>query len=175
MKQRPWTAEEQHTLKSFYPALFAAGRASRTGFPVQPRPENVLDVSEADRETWLAEIWERGGFNFGLAGFADTAVNPEANEVIYQYWRRKVCERLTDPEKQKIMAPEKKPYYYATKRTPLEQDYYEVLNQENVAIHDLNRAPLKAFTEKGLLMADGTEYEFDAVALATGFDSYSGR
>lgn len=174
MKQRKWTAEEQHMLKSFYPALFKAGRASRVGFPSEPRPEGVLDVSEEDRDAWLAEMWERGGFHFSLGGFSDTALNPEANEVIYQYWRKKICERLTDPEKQKIMAPEKKPYYFGTKRTPLEQDYYEILNQDNVKIHDLNQAPLKSFTEKGLLMSDGTEYEFDAVALATGFDSYSG-
>lgn len=73
-----------------------------------------------------------------------------------------------------IMAPEVAPYYFGTKRSPLEQDYYEVLNQPNVYIHDLKANPLKSFHEKGLLMSDGTLYEFDAVALATGFDSYTG-
>lgn len=72
------------------------------------------------------------------------------------------------------MAPEIAPYYFGTKRSPLEQDYYEVLNQPNVHIHDLKVNPLKSFHEKGLEMSDGTLYEFDAVALATGFDSYTG-
>lgn len=72
------------------------------------------------------------------------------------------------------MAPEVAPYYYGTKRNPLEQDYYEVLNQKNVSIHDLNKVPLKSFHEKGLLMDDGTLHEFDAIVLATGFDSYTG-
>ena len=72
------------------------------------------------------------------------------------------------------MAPEEPPYYFGTKRSPLEVDYYEVLNQPNVAIHDLKAAPLKLFQEKGMLMADGTSYEFDTVVLATGFDSYTG-
>ena len=174
MKQRKWSPEEQHHLKSFYPALFKAGRDSRAGFPAAARPEKLFDVSAEEREAWFEYCWERGGFHYSLSGFADTALNPEANEVAYQFWRKKVCERLTDPAKNKIMAPEKKPYYFSTKRTPLEQDYYEVLNQDNVSLHDLNQAPLKSFTEKGLLMSDGTEYEFDAVALATGFDSYSG-
>jgi cation diffusion facilitator CzcD-associated flavoprotein CzcO len=43
-----------------------------------------------------------------------------------------------------------------------------------VHIHDLNTAPLKSFSETGLVMADGQHYDFDAVVLATGFDSYSG-
>lgn len=72
------------------------------------------------------------------------------------------------------MAPENPPYYFGTKRSPLEQDYYEVLNQKNVRIHDLNAVPLKSFHEKGLLMADDQLHEFDAIALATGFDSYTG-
>lgn len=72
------------------------------------------------------------------------------------------------------MAPEIPPYYFGTKRSPLEQDYYEVLNQPNVSIHDLSKVPLKSFHEKGLLMEDDTLYDFDAVALATGFDSYTG-
>lgn len=174
MKQRPLPEVEQRNMKPFYPTLFDAGRKSRAGFPAEARPEGVLDVTKQDRETWLDEMWERGGFHYMLSGFSDTLVNKEANEVIYQYWRKKICERLTDPEKQKIMCPEEKPYYFGTKRSPLEQDYYEVLDQSNVKLHDLNQAPLKAFTQKGLLMSDGTEYEFDAVALATGFDSYSG-
>ena len=73
-----------------------------------------------------------------------------------------------------IMAPEDPPYYFGTKRSPLEQDYYEVLNQSNVHIHDMKSNPLKSFHEKGLLMSDGTLLEFDAIALATGFDSYTG-
>ena len=95
-------------------------------------------------------------------------------QVAYDFWRRKVCERLTDPAKQKVMAPAEPPYYFGTKRSPLEQDYYEVLNQPNVSIHDLKAVPLKSFHEKGLLMADDKLYEFDAIALATGFDSYTG-
>lgn len=72
------------------------------------------------------------------------------------------------------IAPEIPPYYFGTKRSPLEQDYYEVLNQRNVSIHDLKAVPLKSFHEKGLLMSDDKLYKFDAIALATGFDSYTG-
>jgi cation diffusion facilitator CzcD-associated flavoprotein CzcO len=66
------------------------------------------------------------------------------------------------------------PYYFATKRNPLEQDYYEVLNQSNVHIHDLSAAPLESFTPTGLRMADSSVHDFDVIILATGFDSFSG-
>ena len=49
-----------------------------------------------------------------------------------------------------------------------------MLNQPNVYIHDLKEAPLKTFDEKGLVTADDKLHEFDAIALATGFDSYTG-
>lgn len=72
------------------------------------------------------------------------------------------------------MAPTEQPYYFGTKRNPLEQDYYEVLAQPNVHIHDLSAIPLKSFHERGLVMADDSLKEFDVVVLATGFDSFSG-
>lgn len=48
------------------------------------------------------------------------------------------------------------------------------MNQPNVHLHDLSKTPLKSFAEKGLVMADDRLHEFDAIVLATGFDSYSG-
>ncbi|CAK3965402.1 related to flavo involved in K+ transport [Lecanosticta acicola] len=174
MKQRPLTVEEQYQMKTFYNALFKAGRDSIAGFPNAQLGKGVFDDTEEQRKAQWDFAWEQGGFNFNLSGYNDIVINPEANELAYQYWRSRVCQRLTDPEKQKIMAPEKAPYYFSTKRSPLEQDYYEVVNQPNVYLHDLKEAPLERFTEKGMRMADGKEYEFDAVALATGFDSFTG-
>jgi cation diffusion facilitator CzcD-associated flavoprotein CzcO len=110
-----------------------------------------------------------------MLAFKDLFRSKEANEATYQYWRSRVAARLTDPAKLfEVMAPEYKPYYFLTKPMPLEQDYYEVLNQSIVHIHDLSKSSLKSFTQKGLLMSDGTEYELDAVVLATGFDSITG-
>ncbi|KAK3049957.1 hypothetical protein LTR09_008877 [Extremus antarcticus] len=174
MGQREWTAQEQRQWKTYYPALFKAGRDSAAGFPAERHPSGVHDVSEEVREAFWEDLWGRGSFNFALANYNNIVVDKKANRTAYDFWRRKVCERLIDSEKNKIMAPESPPYYFGTKRAPLEQDYYEVLNQRNVHIHNLSKVPLKSFHEKGLLMADDKLLEFDAVVLATGFDSYSG-
>jgi len=174
MRQRQWTVEEQNAWRSFYPSLFQSGRASFTGFPLSRQPVGVYDVPEEERLALFEELWGRGAFHFGLGNYNNIALDKKANQCVYEFWKKKVRERLTDPEKQKIMAPDNPPYYYGTKRNPLEHDYYEVLNQPNVSLHNLNANPLKSFHEKGLLMSDGSLLEFDTVVLATGFDSYTG-
>jgi cation diffusion facilitator CzcD-associated flavoprotein CzcO len=73
------------------------------------------------------------------------------------------------------MAPDEAPYYYGTKRSPLEHDYYDVLNQPHVSIVDLNANPIETFTEKGIkLGGEDSPREFDVIVLATGFDSFTG-
>lgn len=139
MGQRTWTEEEQRAWKTFYPALFKAGRDSFAGFPTARLPLGALDVSDKEREEWFENVWARGGFNFGLANYNNIVIDKDANKVwcsaylnallrwmltrqlAYDFWRKKVCARLTDPEKNKIMAPEVAPYYFGTKRSPLEQ------------------------------------------------------
>lgn len=172
--QHSLRAQEQHEMKRFYPLMLKAARDSHAGIPVREFDKALHDVSSEERERHWSYAWDQGGFTFGMLAFRDIFHNKDTNEATYQYWRSKVAARLTDPSKFKIMAPEQKPYYFLTKRMPLEQDYYEVLNQSSVHIHDLKKSSLKSFTPKGLLMSDGTEYEFDVVVLATGFDSITG-
>jgi len=73
------------------------------------------------------------------------------------------------------MAPDEAPYYYGTKRSPLEHDYYDVINQPNVSIVDLKAKPIVSFTEKGIKLSGEIEpREYDVIVLATGFDSFTG-
>ena len=55
----------------------------------------------------------------------------------------------------------------------MERIYFEVFNQANVDIVDLNESPIEEFTEKGIRTKEGT-VGFDVVVLATGFDSMTG-
>jgi cation diffusion facilitator CzcD-associated flavoprotein CzcO len=107
MKQRTMTDAEQNQLKPFMEALFKAGRNSRAGFPNGPENIGAKDVPTEIREKKFDDAWDQGGFQFQLATYNDIAVDKESNQIAYDYWRKRVCQRLTDPEKQKIMAPEK--------------------------------------------------------------------
>jgi cation diffusion facilitator CzcD-associated flavoprotein CzcO len=175
MGQRTWTEEEQKAWRAYYPALFAAGRDYAVGFPVPRLDLRVQDVSAAEREAWFERNWEAGGFQFLLRNYNNVVVDPEANQIVYDFWKKKVRQRLTDGAKAALMAPDKMPYYFSTKRSPLEHDYYDVLNQDNVEVVDLNVHPIESFTERGLQLGnEEQDREFDYVVCATGFDSFTG-
>lgn len=81
MRQRKWTEEEQRTMKSWYPAMFKAGRDSLAGFPTARQQVGVFDVSEEEREGFFEELWQRGGFNFALCNYNNIVLNKDANKV----------------------------------------------------------------------------------------------
>lgn len=54
------------------------------------------------------------------------------------------------------------------------QSYYEVFNNSNVDLIDLNQCPITEVTPKGILTANGVEHELDIIVFATGFDSVTG-
>lgn len=110
MKQAQYTEADYKLWKPFYPIIFQGARESYSGFSHDPSLVSALQASPAEREAWFAEIWERGGFHFALSNYADMPMNPKANRFAYDFWRKKVCARLTDPKKQAIMAPEQPPY-----------------------------------------------------------------
>ncbi|KAH7115272.1 hypothetical protein B0J11DRAFT_128838 [Dendryphion nanum] len=173
--QRTITEEEQVSWRTYYPALFASGRLSQGGFP-GPRSETLhTSVDPKDREAHFESMWARGGFSYLIGQYADVLIDRDANRIAYEFWKKKVRQRLTDPAKQKILAPDEPPYYFGTKRVPLERDYYDVLNQKNVEVVDLKANALEGFTEKGIkLEGEDKPREFDVVVLATGFDAFSG-
>jgi cyclohexanone monooxygenase len=67
-----------------------------------------------------------------------------------------------------------KGYPFFAKRPPLDHNYFEAYNRENVKLVDINdREPIVEFTETGIHTTEN-EYEFDIVVLATGFQAYTG-
>lgn len=95
------------------------------------------------------------------------------------FWRKKQSPRIKDKRKNEILFPEEPPHAFGIKRPCLEQNYYEVLNRDNVDVVNINPdtkygTPIKEFTEKGIITQDGQEREYDIIALATGFDVVTG-
>lgn len=174
MRQRPLTELEGNGWKAYLGRIFEQGRLSRAGMPNGGPTCGVFDVTKEERETWFEELWGRGAFNFQMCNYNDVLLDRKANREVYDFWVKKTRARLSHPAKRDIMAPIEPPYLFGTKRNPLEMDYYEVLNQDNVDIVDLNSTPLKTFQSTGMVMGDDKLREFDVVVLATGFDSFTG-
>jgi len=73
-------------------------------------------------------------------------------------------------ERQKLIP---KNHGFGTRRLPLETRYYEVYNQPNVALVDINETPIERITPAGVQTSDA-EYGFDVIIYATGFDAITG-
>ncbi|KAH7134495.1 cyclopentanone monooxygenase [Dactylonectria estremocensis] len=160
--------------KSTYRTMFAHCRKTKSGLGYDTQPGSVFDLSDQEREDLWEELWNRGGFNFNQANYRDFLVDPKANNLMYEFWAKKTRPRIQNPEKSAFLVPENPPFAFGTKRSSLEQDYYECLDQDNVDIVDLKTNAIREFTKEGIISQDGVERRFDAVVLATGFDAMTG-
>lgn len=177
MRQRPLDQEEEKKRKAAgeYDKMFELTRQTFAGFTYDFVDRNTFDDDEETRQAFFESLWQEGGFKFWLAGYKDLFFDEKANDEAYKFWHKKVCERIPDEKKRAILAPplEKKPHPWGTKRPSLEQNYYEVMSQDNVTIIDVNAQPIVEVEAKGL-RHEGGLVELDVLILATGFDSVTG-
>ncbi|KAF8550520.1 cyclohexanone monooxygenase [Imleria badia] len=163
----------QDHFKPVYEELFKKLSTTFSGLLDEFIPRPLSGDSEEQREANFERLWNLGGFHFWLCNYQDILFDRASNEVAYAFWRKKVSERIKDPEKRDLLAPALAPHPFGTKRPSLEQRFYEVFNQENVDLVDIKATPILEIHENGLKTAD-KEYELDVLIFATGFDSYVG-
>lgn len=169
MGRKPLTAEEQNAAKQWYPRLFEMRERTFGGVLFDLNEKNAFDDSPEEREAFYQSLWDRGGFNFYLANYIDLFTDGDANTEAYNFWAKKVRARIGDPKKRDLLAPLEMPHYFGIKRTCLEQSYYDQFNRETVEVVDVKNNPIKEFDETGVLLEDGTHYDLDVIAVATGF------
>jgi len=158
-------------VKANYAQVRDASRNHFLGVPYTQVQPSALAVSAAERRRTFDERWNAGGFQLFIDSYQDILFDKNANDTIAEYIRERIHERVNDPAVAHLLAP--KGYPYGTKRPPLETNYYEVFNQDNVMLVDIKSAPIESITETGVRTAN-TEYEFDVIVLATGFDAMTG-
>lgn len=174
MGRKPLSEEEQAATKGLYDRLFEMRERSFSGCLYDFVDRQTFDDTPEEREAFYQMLWDRAGFNFWLANYSDLLKDGKANEEAYNFWARKVRERITDPKKKDMLAPLNMPHYFGIKRPCLEQSYYEQFNRENVDIVDVSKTKIKEFDETGLTLEDGTHFDLDIIAIATGFVGLSG-
>lgn len=174
MRQRTLTPADQAVIKSELPERFETRGNVFAGFDFDFQPVNAVDLTPEERNAGYEKLWQAGGFRFWLGVFQDTLFDQKANDYAYAFWRDKVRARIDDPELAEKLAPTTPPHPFGVKRPSLEQNYYDVYNQDNVGLVDLTETPIESVTERGIRTVDGTEREFDIIVLATGFDSVTG-
>jgi len=176
MNQHPLDPEEEERKKANgdYEKAMNDTRKTFSGFTYDFVDKNTFDDSPEERERFYHYLMvEQGGFRYWLNTYKDMLFDQEANDEAYNFWRKTVAKRIKNEEKRRLLAPEVPPHPWGTKRPSLEQCFYEVMDQDNVEIIDVNENPIEQVLPTGLQTKKGLA-EVDVLILATGFDSVTG-
>ncbi len=173
MQQRRLTREEQDEAKVGYPEIFSRRIQTNSGFDFVEAAVPAMSVSDEERRATYERLWQMGGFAFWVGGYSDILLSEEANRTAYDFWREKVRARVADPAVAEVLAPTEPPHPFGVKRPSLEQNYYDVFNQDNVRLVDLKATPIERIIPSGVRTSEG-DHELDLLVMATGFDAVTG-
>ncbi|KAJ8455819.1 hypothetical protein ONZ45_g18854 [Pleurotus djamor] len=174
MRQRALDKGAQGKLKAHQPKVFRERKQTMGGHDMFFTKGPFASFSIEEVNMVYERLWDLGGFHPLLSGFEEVYTDDEVNTHVYGFWRDKVRERINDPVMKEKLAPEVKPHPFGTKRPPLEQTYYDVFNQANVKLIDVNENAISEVVPEGIKTSDGVVHKFDILVLATGFDALTG-
>jgi cation diffusion facilitator CzcD-associated flavoprotein CzcO len=157
-------------IKANYEAIWHQVRKHVFAFPMDYTGRDFDSMTPELIHAAFDAAWEDGGFRYIFRAFDDLLVNPRSNAAAAEFFRRKVRAIVKDPEVAELLCPD---YPIALKRPPLGNFYYESFNRPNVKLVDVRTKPVQEITETGLRTGT-TDYEFDVIIFAMGFDAMTG-
>ena len=172
LRNREIDDEMQAEIKAAYPEIFKKCMETPGSFVHEFDTRSALEVSPEERLERYEDLWAEPGFKKWLSNFYDVLLPGEANEDYAEFVRNKIRERVHDPAVAEMLTP--KDHMFGSKRLPCESGYYEVYNQDNVLLVDVRKAPIERFTPTGLRLEDGSQFDFDVIIFATGYDAVTG-
>ena len=146
--------------------------ASPIGMPFEIPQKSALEVSDEERKATLDKLWEIGSFRFMFTSYKDIVLDLKANATVAGYIEGKIRDTVSDPAKADILCDFNHPV--GTKRPPIDTNYYETFNRDNVSIVSVRTNPIKKAQADGLVMTNGDHHRLDAIVFATGFDTVTG-
>ena len=127
-------------------------------------------TGDNERRAVFEERWAQGGLAmYGLLG--DIIIDPAANASAADFVADKIRGIVRDPEVAERLVP--RSYPFASKRLCVDTGYYEIFNEANVRLIDLETTPLERITPNGICTSAET-FEVDAIVFAIGFDAMTG-
>nr|WP_294506844.1 NAD(P)/FAD-dependent oxidoreductase [uncultured Rhodopila sp.] len=166
----PLTEDFKRWVKENTAEIRHATRATPNGHPFFISERLAVSTPVEERQALYEAAWEKGGLQF-RATFQDLLVDKEANDTAAAFIRGKISEIVTNPATAAKLADIDHPY--AAKRPPIDTDYFETYNRENVSLVDVRAAPIEWITPQGIRTREG-DYPLDIIVFATGFDAMTG-
>jgi len=98
-------------------------------------------------------------------------VDKAANDTAAAFLRDKIRSIVKNPATAEKLADIDHPY--AAKRPPIDTNYFETFNRDNVTLVDVKAAPIERITPEGIRTSEA-DYPLDIIVFATGFDAMTG-
>ena len=165
----PLDPKTVNRVKASYPAFREQNKQTIFGADFRVSEQNAMEATPQERRRVYEERWEHGGLPF-LGSFGDLLFDAAANDSAADFVREKIRETVDDPELAEMLSPDS---VVGCKRMCVDTDYYATYNRENVTLVDVSADPIERITPAGVV-SGGTEYAFDALVFATGFDAMTG-
>ncbi|MDZ4370413.1 MAG: NAD(P)/FAD-dependent oxidoreductase [Phenylobacterium sp.] len=167
---RPMDAEFETWVKANYGDIRARCLSSGGAVPFDPPERSAHEVSDQDRRATYDALWNQGGMKF-FSAFTDLFTDEAANETAQAFVREHIARTIRDPETARRLTPNDHPI--GVKRPPLDDDYYETFNRQNVSLADIRLDPIREIV--GTTVRTGNDvHELDDLVVATGFDAITG-
>ena len=166
----PLTPAFQRYVKENAAEIRNVTQASVNGHPWLIADRSALKTPPEKRQALYEAAWENGGLRF-RATFRDLLVDKAANDTAAEFIRNKIREIVKDPATAAKLSDFDHPY--AAKRPPIDTNYFETFNRDNVELVDVRATPIEEITPRGIRTSDA-EYPLDIIVFATGFDGMTG-
>ncbi|MFM9940937.1 MAG: flavin-containing monooxygenase [Hyphomicrobiaceae bacterium] len=162
---------EMNDIRTRYPEILALCRETPGCYIHSTDPRTTLEATPEERIAFWEKLYASPGFGIWQGNFSDMLTDRTANALASEFIANKIRQRVHDPVVAEKLIPRN--HGFGTRRVPLETGYYEVFNQPNVELVDINETPIERVTVNGIQTSQ-REHTFDIIIYATGFDAISG-
>ena len=170
-RNRPWDEEYTKWVREHYEEIKGLVQSTPNAHPFRISPYKATEVSDTERHEMYEQAWEKGGLRF-RAVFQDLLLSKDSNDTAAEFIKAKIREIVKDPETARKLSDIDHPY--AAKRPPIDTNYFETFNRDNVTLVDVRADPIKEITPTGIRLESGEEHALDIIVFATGFDAMTG-
>ena len=169
-RNRPLSTEFKNYVKNNYSELKSIVKETPNGHAFRISETLAFDVKEKERQLIFEKAWEKGGLQF-RGVFKDIITNKKANDTAANFIKKKIKEVVRNKNFAKILTNFDHPY--ACKRPPIDTNYFETYNKENVNLIDIKKDPILEIDQRGI-RTKNNYFELDTIVFATGYDAMTG-
>ena len=167
----PISKAEMAEIRERYDEIFATCARTPGCFVHEPDRRGFYDVSAEERRALWDRLYDEPGFGIWLQNFVEIFTDDEANAEFSEYIAERIRRRVDDPVVAEKLIP--KDHGFGIQRVPLETNYFETYNRDNVELVDAAETPIVRVTPRGIETTERS-FEFDVIVYSTGFDSFTG-